>query len=298
MSEGCNTFVPEMEKKRLTTEEDYRARVNRATTYIRENLDSEIDIRTLAELSAFSPFHFHRIMRAYLGEPIGVFIMRTRLELAAKLLRYSDMAVSEIAYQVGYDTPSSLTKSFSKLFGISPKEYRQTKSYQIMTIQSQRTEVNLSKGKIVELEPKTVLYIRAIGSYSSVDFNAIFAKLWSEVKQQGVYSAGIEHIGVYHNNPEITSAENLMSDICLRVCKPVEPNGDIAVKEISGGRFIVFTYTGEYNKVGAAYDKIYGELLAKNGVEPRSNYCMEKYVSDPRRTAPEKSKTEIYIPIE
>lgn len=298
MCEVCDTFAIEMKKRRLTTEEDYRQRVDRVTMYIQEHLDCEIDIRTLAQLSAFSPFHFHRIMRGYLGEPIGAFIVRSRVEMAAKLLRYSDMAVSEIAYRVGYDTPSSLTKAFVKLFGVSPTEYRTTKNYQIMTTQSPLPEVNLSKGKIVELEPKTVLYIRATGSYSNVDFNALFARLWDEVKRQGIYSAGIEHIGMYHNNPEITSAENLMSDICLRVCKPVEPNGDIAVKEIPGGRFIVFTYTGEYHKVGAAYDKIYGELLAKNGVEPRSNYCMEKYVSDPRRTAPEKSKTEIYIPIE
>lgn len=60
-----------MEKKRLATQEDYRQRVDRVTGYIREHLDREIDIRTLAELSAFSPFHFHRIMRAYVGEPIG-----------------------------------------------------------------------------------------------------------------------------------------------------------------------------------------------------------------------------------
>ncbi|MBS1446980.1 MAG: AraC family transcriptional regulator, partial [Odoribacter sp.] len=54
----------------------------------------------------------------------------------------------------------------------------------------------------------------------------------------------------------------------------------------------------EYCKIGAAYDKIYGELLAEGGFETRGNYCFEKYVSDPRRTAPEKLKTEIYIPIE
>ena len=167
-------------KNRLTTEEDYRRRVNLVIEYVREHLDSEIEINTLAELSAFSPFHLHRILRGYLG----------------------------------------------------------------------------------------------------------------------LYKAGIEHIGVYYNNPEITSGENLMSDVCLRICKPAQPHDDIAVKEIPRGRYAVFTYTGEYHKVGLAYDKIYGELLAKNGLEPRSNYCMEKYVSDPRKTAPEKAKTEIYIPVE
>lgn len=289
---------PEMKKSTLTTEGDYKQRVDRVTMYILEHLDCTIDIRTLAELSAFSPFHFHRIMRGYLGEPIGAFIVRTRVEAAATLLRYSNIAISDIAYRVGYGTPSSLTKAFVKLFGVSPTAYRTTKNYQIMAVQTPQTEVNLSKGKIVALEPKTVLCIRAKGSYNSVDFSTIFAQLWGEVKRQNVYTAGIEHIGVYHNNPEVTSAENLLSDVCLRVCKPVEPNGDVAVKEIPGGRFIVFTYTGAYTKVGAAYDKIYGELLAKNGVEPRGNYCMEKYVSDPRCTEPEKLKTEIYIPID
>ena len=77
--------------------------------YIREHLDKEIDMRRLAVLSAFSPFHFHRIMRAYLKEPIGAFIIRTRVETAAKLLRYTDLPVADIAYRVGYDTPSSLT---------------------------------------------------------------------------------------------------------------------------------------------------------------------------------------------
>lgn len=266
--------------------------------YIREHLDREIDIRTLAELSAFSPFHFHRIMRAYLGEPIGAFIVRTRVETAAKLLRYTDLSVSDIAYRVGYDTPSSLTKSFCKLFGISPKEYRLTKSYQIMTTHEPKTEVQLGRAKVVEQEPKTVLYISAIGDYKNVNYSGMYMRMWEEIKRQGLFSAGIEHLALYHNNPEITSEENLKCDVCIRICKPAEPHGDIGVKTIGGGRFAMFTYIGEYHKIGAAYDKIYGELLAKGGFQARSNYCYEKYVSDPRRTAPEKLKTEIYIPIE
>jgi len=298
LCEGCDTFAAEMEKKKLTTQEDYRKRVDQVTEYIREHLDCEIDIRTLAKLSAFSPFHFHRVMRGYLGEPIGAFIVRTRVQAAANLLRYTELSVSEIAYRVGYDTPSSLTKSFCKLFGISPKEYRLTKNYQIMTTQSPKTEVKLSRAKIVELEPKTVLYISASGSYKNVEYSTLYERMWAEVKRQGLFSSGIEHLAFYYDNPEIATEENLKCDVCLRVCKQAEPNGDIGVKAICGGRFAMFTYIGEYNKVGAAYDKIYGELLAIGGFQARGNYCFEKYVSDPRRTAPEKLKTEIYIPIE
>ena len=119
-------------KKRLTTEEDYRRRVNLVVEYVRDHLDCEIDINTLAELSAFSPFHLHRILKGYLGESIGSFIIRTRVETAATLLRYSNMPVCDIAYRVGYGTPSSLTKAFVKLMKISPTEYRTTKNYQII----------------------------------------------------------------------------------------------------------------------------------------------------------------------
>lgn len=285
-------------KKKLSTAEDYRRRVDNVVEYVRAHLDSEIDIRTLADISAFSPFHFHRIIRAHLGEPIGAFIVRTRVETAAKLLRYSDKPISEIAYIVGYDTPSSLTKAFVKLFGLSPTTYRTTKNYKMMTTQSVQTEVKLSKGKAVELDSKNILYINVNGNYSKIDYSSYFMRLWDEVKQQGLYSAGIEHLALYYDNPEITADENQKCEICLRVCKPAEPHGEIGVKEIQGGRFALFTYIGEYCKIGAAYDKIYGELLAKNDFEAKGNYCFEKYVSDPRRTAPDKLKTEIYIPIE
>ena len=168
-------------KKKLTTEEDYRQRVDWVCMYIREHLDKEIDMRRLAVLSAFSPFHFHRIMRAYLKEPIGAFIIRTRVETAAKLLRYTDLPVADIAYRVGYDTPSSLTKSFCKFFGISPKMYRLTKNYQMMTTQEPKAEVKLSCAKVVEQEPKTVLYISATGDYKKVDYSAMYMRMWEEI---------------------------------------------------------------------------------------------------------------------
>lgn len=58
-----------MEKE--TTLNDYKECVNEVTDYINRHLSGEIDLRQLATVSHFSPFHFHRIMRAFLGEPIG-----------------------------------------------------------------------------------------------------------------------------------------------------------------------------------------------------------------------------------
>lgn len=87
-------------EQRMATTQEYHQCVNRVVEYINNHLGEEIDLERLAEISHFSPYHFHRIMKAFLGEPLGAFIVRTRIETAARLLRYSTMPVSDIAYQM------------------------------------------------------------------------------------------------------------------------------------------------------------------------------------------------------
>ena len=73
-------------KNKPATTADYQRRINIVVEYIRTHLDETLDLRTLAEVSSFSPCHFHRIVSAFLGEPPGEFIARTRIETAARLL--------------------------------------------------------------------------------------------------------------------------------------------------------------------------------------------------------------------
>lgn len=91
-----------MQVKQLTREE-YPKRINKFTEYVNNHLDGELDINTLAEVSNFSGFHFNRIVKAFLGETIGVYIYRIRIETAARLLRYSDLPVQEISERIGYE---------------------------------------------------------------------------------------------------------------------------------------------------------------------------------------------------
>ncbi len=59
--------------------------VNVVVEYINQHVGEDIDLKSLARISNFPPFYFHRIMKAFLGEPIGTFIVRTRTEAAARL---------------------------------------------------------------------------------------------------------------------------------------------------------------------------------------------------------------------
>lgn len=142
----CNIEIPiESWKEKKTTQEEYQKCVNAVVDYINLHLGEEIDLKSLARISHFSPFYFHRIMKAFLGEPIGTFIVRTRTEAAARLLRYSSTSISDIAYRIGYASPSSFSKIFKQMYGISPTEYRNNKNYVIMKPAIIKPDLELKK---------------------------------------------------------------------------------------------------------------------------------------------------------
>lgn len=281
-----------------STREEYQKRINIIIEYINHHLDEDIELVKLAEMSNFSLFHFHRIAKAFLGEPIGAFITRVRVETAARLLRYTDIPVSEVAFRVGYDVPSSLSKTFQLFYGISPSMYRKDKNYTIMETQNPQPELKLKAPKIRELETKNVIYIHLTGKYSELDFCGTWTRLWGYVKECKLYSAGIEHISVYHSDPKVTEPDKLQTDICLAIHKPVKRSGRIGVKQVPGGKYAIFQYQGPYSNLGAVYDMIFSEWLPQSGEKLGDKDCFEKYLNNPENTEPEKLKTEIYLPLQ
>lgn len=314
--------------KRNQTYEIYQKRIAAAKRYINLNLDRELELAEIAAVANFSPFHFHRIFRAFVGEPLGGYVTRLRVETAANLLVYSDLSIETIAYNVGFEAPASLNKAFRQLYDTTPSDYRARKNnyIQIQT-PKMKEKIKLRAPKIVELEPKNVICVSLMGEYNSLDFEGAFAKLWAQVKARDLFTAGIEHIGVYHDDPKVTESANLRTDVCLVVHKPAQPDGDVKTGTIAGGRYAVFTHIGPYNELGPVYDAIFGEWVPSNcpcqdecvcsddecgcGCKPgepcqcgddcrcvlRDEPVFEKYLNDPLKTAPEKLKTEIYIPI-
>lgn len=285
-------------KQRASTIEEYQKQINIVIEYINNHLDEPIDLMKLAEISNFSPFHFHRIIRAFLGEPIGTYILRMRLETAARLLRYTDLAISDIAYKVGYDVPSSLSKSFKQHYDISPIDYRNNKDYHIMKTEKKDISLNIKGPKVMDIPTKKAIYLKLTGIYGSLDFSGSWQRLWQFVKENKLYSFGMEHIAIYYDDPKVTENEKLRTDICLTIKKDIKPQGEIGVKEIIGGKFIMFLYKGSYEHLDAVYDTIYSRLLPETNFRLRNTHGFEKYLNHPGNTKPEKLKTEIYIPVE
>ena len=77
------------------------ARLNKAITYIEENLSEKITLTLIAEKAYFSPFHFHRLFKIVVGETVNNFIVRKRIEKAASyLLNQKGKTITEISEDV------------------------------------------------------------------------------------------------------------------------------------------------------------------------------------------------------
>lgn len=277
----------------------YQQSLNRVLEYIEQHLDTKIDLTTLAEISNFSPYHFHKITRALLGEPIGSYIIRIRMEAAAKLIRYSQLKLETIAYNIGFETPSSLSKAFKNHFGISPSDYRKNKTYTIKTTTIMETQkLNIKKPKIITLEAQNCLYYKMQGAYQTLDYGTAWETLWAQIKAQGLFTKGIKHIGLPYDDPKVTDPDKTRYDACLTIHKPAKPSEDVGVKTLEGGKFAMFLYQGSYKHFEQVYDYIFNDWLLNSEYELRDDTTRERYISHPDRVAEDKLKTEFYIPIQ
>ena len=278
------------------TYNDYVQRINKVVAYINNHLDETLDLKTLANEAALSDFHFHRIFKALKGEAIGGYITRLRLEATARLLRYTALTIEEIAFNIGYETPASLSKAFKKQYGISPTEYRTNKDTYIMKKEIINPDLALKAPKIVTLEPKNLIYVALTGAYGSLDYGKAYEQLWAVIKAQKLFTKGIESICISYDDPKITEGSLQRSDVCLAIHKPATPQDEVSCKTLAGGKYAVFFYQGSYENLSQVYDTAVRWVIDQQ-YTLREEPFFEKYLNDARRTPKEKLKTEIYIPI-
>lgn len=279
------------------TQQDYIKRVNLVVDYIDKNLDKEIKLTTLAEISSFSPYHLHRIVRSFLKEPIGVYITRRRVHKAASLLRSTDLSIQDIAYRVGYDMPSSLSKAFKQFYNVSPSEYRTNKNIVIMNRNISKEEYNLQEPQIVERPDSKVVYIQIIGEYGNEHYNGVWDRVCSFVGRNNLFGQKNEFLGIGHDDPSVTEAAKCRYDACITVEKEVKPEGEIGFKTLEGGKYAVFFHKGAYNKLPLIYDAIFSKWLPSSPYQLREAPSFESYINDPGVRKEEEYETLLFIPI-
>ena len=102
----------------------HEVRIKLVLTYILHHFKENLQLDHLASIACLSPYHFHRLFKAYTGEGVHAYIKRLRLEYAALCLLKTDEPASSIALSSGYSNISAFSKAFRQYYGVSPQDFR------------------------------------------------------------------------------------------------------------------------------------------------------------------------------
>lgn len=119
-TEDCAPLV----QQQVDTLAEQQQAVERVILAMYEHLHDPFPLEEMAELAMFSPFYFARVFRRITGIPPAQFLYAVRLQAAKHLLITTHMSVTDICFEVGYNSLGTFSARFAELVGVSPRQLR------------------------------------------------------------------------------------------------------------------------------------------------------------------------------
>lgn len=265
--------------------------------HIDRHLDRDLDLKALAKVANFSPYHFHRLFRALAGEALGDYVRRRRLEIAAVRLRAQPATpVLQIALGVGFGSAEAFTRAFRARFGAAPTHYRKSKIDQAKrkrgTGAGKRGQAIDRKGrehaasrlekrmnvKLVDRAPVHVAYLRHTGEYGPA-----VGKFWMQTVAPWMGTNnlfGRERFGISLDDASVTKTAQLRYDACVASPEGEVLSGKPQFKVIPGGRYAALAFEGTSAEIPLAWDLLLRDWLPKSGLQLDSRPFFEYYPVD------------------
>ncbi|ABK42949.1 transcriptional regulator, AraC family [Magnetococcus marinus MC-1] len=103
-----------------------QAKIKQACEYLRSKLTDLPSQERLANLVGLSQRQLATAFRQFTGMTMPEWILERRMEMAADMLRSGELAIKQIAFQLGYAQVSGFTTAFSRHFGMAPADFRKS----------------------------------------------------------------------------------------------------------------------------------------------------------------------------
>lgn len=105
----------------------YEESVQEAKKYISEHLNEALTVKSIASVIHMSQSHFSRVFKQKTGFSPYDYVLIARLNRAKDFLQKTDLSVTQIAYEVGFNSESNFIFFFSTNTGLSPSKFRKLK---------------------------------------------------------------------------------------------------------------------------------------------------------------------------
>jgi AraC family transcriptional regulator len=278
---------------------EYQRRVNRVVDYIEKHPALQLSLARLAQIAAFSPYHFHRIFKSVTNETLFDFSQRLRLEKAAQaLLASRHTSVTQMAQQYGFASGATFARAFKAHFSMNASEWRaggyrrwrewrkNSKSGKAPSktgkagagrkAETARRMKQVLPVRIAALPSYRVACMRYTGPYGPSGIPRVWERLrkWQVARN---VTAGNVSLGIAYDNPSIAAAATCRYDACVLVPMDFEADSRVHVMDTASGRYAVCKFNGAVADVGDVCDRTFGAWLPDSGFEPDDKPFIELY---------------------
>jgi len=298
----------------FTTNEKYEQAILSTLIHIQTHLESDLNLDLLAERVGFSAYHYHRIFREVIGEPVKEYVRRLRIERAAYRLKVSEETILHIALDAGFKTHESFTRAFTRRFRITPsvfrnnylrasRERKKQAQPKYITDYNVKAKPTSRQARLEQVRQIIVAFVRHVGPYDKLlDKDSPMSLLWDELFEWGnanqLINADSLLIGIPQDDPSITPPEKQRFDVCVQIPEFRNPSGHIGCQTISAGMFGVSRHYGSFDNLAEAYMHIYDSLVTTGKYNLRTQTPFEVYGYSQVKGDIRIHFTDVYLPVE
>ena len=250
---------------------NYEQNITRVCDYINQNLDEELSLDILSEVSGFSKFHFHRIFSSYTGFSVIRYIRISRLKRASfRLVFKTDLKIIDISLEAGFESSEAFSRAFKREFGQTPSQFRKAPKWREWHIRSQTPAPQKDDNIDVKIVDFPDTKVAAFEHHGSLDLYYESSKkfmMWREMSKLSPVKTSLS-FGIPYANPKEVEEKDFYFDFCGTVKEDVPHNSyGIKTKVIPAGRCAVLRHTGSYDYLTESINYLYKEWLPKTDFE-------------------------------
>lgn len=241
-----------------------------------------ISIRTLTQKCCMSERNMQLKFKAEIGEPIGQYIQRLRLEKALLMLKENRLSNREISEYIGFDNPPALNNLLRKKLNQTPQQLK----YELLSYKSKPYPYSIEPCRIEKIKSKWVLSLSYLEDYEI--FNHCLSNeedKWEELynfAQKNHHLPNIEEYwGIAYDDSNITKEGKCRFATCLTV----QPNpaykakvtDKIKLTQLPDGLYAIYTHRGSYDLLDSFYDAILQQI--PKGFHLKETPILERYLN-------------------
>lgn len=296
--------------------------------HVRENLRGDLSVEALAQVVHFSPYHFHRLFTAVMGETVGTFVRRVRLERAAQLMKAAPRrSLSAVAHEAGFGSLSDFSRAFRRQYGLAPSRWDRRSRLNCRASPASRDPADvasrdpadvpsrdpakvppydprsgnvaderpLSAPQLRETPPLRLAYVRIRRPFEAGALARGYERLREWLHGRRLPEDRL--LGLSWDDVDVTPLDQIRYDFAATVPAGARGGKGVGIRDLPGLLIVASPATGSLDRVARVWDHLYHDWLPRSRFEPYNLPPFEWYRAWPDAVDTEDWDLDCCIPL-